>query len=178
MTPGFPGRASGTFQGVNGGGWAHYVGQEKVRPFAGWQRLATAADRVRPSRQMAGTPYWYLHTGQWRYEGYAAITLLAGRQLPTRVGSVDLDTVLLGAWMWATLLVPVLLAAGVWRRLRRRVPLVYAPALWCVVFPTGMYAAAAWLAVSALLVARAERTGSQAARIAAQCWRNWRGERP
>ena len=23
-------------QGVNGGGWAHYVGQEKVRPLTGW----------------------------------------------------------------------------------------------------------------------------------------------
>ncbi|RGA05485.1 nitrate reductase subunit alpha [Microbispora triticiradicis] len=59
-------------QGVNGGGWAHYVGQEKVRPFTGWQQMATAADWVRPSRQMAGTPYWYLHTCQWRYESFSA----------------------------------------------------------------------------------------------------------
>ncbi|NUR92344.1 MAG: nitrate reductase subunit alpha, partial [Nonomuraea sp.] len=59
-------------QGVNGGGWAHYVGQEKVRPLAGWHHLSTAADWVRPSRQMAGTPYWYLHTGQWRYERFSA----------------------------------------------------------------------------------------------------------
>nr|WP_242614236.1 nitrate reductase subunit alpha [Actinomadura roseirufa] len=59
-------------QGVNGGGWAHYVGQEKVRPLAGWQQLSTAADWVRPSRQMAGTPYWYVHTDQWRYERFSA----------------------------------------------------------------------------------------------------------
>ncbi|MEV7614159.1 nitrate reductase subunit alpha [Streptomyces sp. NPDC089799] len=71
-------------QGVNGGGWAHYVGQEKVRPFAGWQQLATASDWVRPSRQMAATPYWYLHTGQWRYEGLAAGTLTA----PTARGTI------------------------------------------------------------------------------------------
>ncbi len=45
-------------QGRNGGGWAHYIGQEKVRPYAGWQQMATAADWARPSRQMAGTPYW------------------------------------------------------------------------------------------------------------------------
>ncbi|MFI0189582.1 nitrate reductase subunit alpha [Streptomyces sp. NPDC017082] len=64
-------------QGVNGGGWAHYVGQEKVRPYAGWQQLATASDWVRPSRQMAGTPYWYLHTGQWRYEKFTADALAA-----------------------------------------------------------------------------------------------------
>jgi nitrate reductase / nitrite oxidoreductase, alpha subunit len=62
-------------QGVNGGGWAHYVGQEKVRPYAGWQQLASGADWMRPSRQMAGTPYWYLHTGQWRYEHFTADAL-------------------------------------------------------------------------------------------------------
>ena len=35
-------------QGVNGGGWAHYVGQEKVRPITGWQTLAFALDWNRP----------------------------------------------------------------------------------------------------------------------------------
>ena len=29
-------------QGRNGGGWAHYVGQEKVRPLTGFQTLAFA----------------------------------------------------------------------------------------------------------------------------------------
>jgi nitrate reductase alpha subunit len=55
-------------QGVNGGGWAHYVGQEKVRPLAGWQTIAFALDWVRPPRQQAGTPFFYLATDQWRYE--------------------------------------------------------------------------------------------------------------
>ncbi|WP_329136493.1 nitrate reductase subunit alpha [Streptomyces sp. NBC_00670] len=62
-------------QGVNGGGWAHYVGQEKVRPYAGWQQVQSAADWVRPSRQTAGTPYWYLHTDQWRYDAQRADAL-------------------------------------------------------------------------------------------------------
>nr|WP_051853189.1 hypothetical protein [Streptomyces aureocirculatus] len=44
--------------------------------------------------------------------------------------------------MWATALIPALLAAGVWRHLRHRVPLAYESALWCVVFPAGMYATA------------------------------------
>jgi nitrate reductase / nitrite oxidoreductase, alpha subunit len=57
-------------QGVNGGGWAHYVGQEKVRPLAGWQTLAFALDWVRPPRQQSGTPFFYLATDQWRYERY------------------------------------------------------------------------------------------------------------
>ena len=57
-------------EGVNGGGWAHYVGQEKVRPLAGWQTLAFALDWVRPPRHQSGTPFFYLATSQWRYERY------------------------------------------------------------------------------------------------------------
>jgi nitrate reductase alpha subunit len=57
-------------QGVNGGGWAHYVGQEKVRPVTGLQNLAFAFDWHRPARHMAGTSYWYLNTDQWRYEAF------------------------------------------------------------------------------------------------------------
>lgn len=55
-------------EGRNGGGWAHYVGQEKVRPFTGWFHVAFAADWVRPTRHQAGTPFWYMATDQWRYE--------------------------------------------------------------------------------------------------------------
>ncbi len=59
-------------QGVNGGGWAHYVGQEKVRPLTGWAQLAFGLDWARPARQQAATPYWYLHTSQWRYDTFSA----------------------------------------------------------------------------------------------------------
>ncbi|HEX6228438.1 MAG TPA: nitrate reductase subunit alpha [Solirubrobacterales bacterium] len=55
-------------EGVNGGGWAHYVGQEKVRPLAGWQTIGFALDWVRPPRQQSSTPFYYLATEQWRYE--------------------------------------------------------------------------------------------------------------
>ncbi len=55
-------------QGVNGGGWAHYVGQEKVRPITGWSTLAFALDWNRPPRQQATTPFWFLASGQWRYQ--------------------------------------------------------------------------------------------------------------
>ncbi|MBD0322890.1 MAG: nitrate reductase subunit alpha, partial [Aldersonia sp.] len=61
--------------GRNGGGWAHYVGQEKCRPVTGWATLAMATDWSRPPRQMAGTSYWYAHTDQWRYDGYRADAL-------------------------------------------------------------------------------------------------------
>ncbi len=59
-------------QGVNGGGWAHYVGQEKVRPITGYSQYATAGDWNRPPRQMIGTAFWYLATDQWRYDGLPA----------------------------------------------------------------------------------------------------------
>src|SRR5690606_28561539 len=56
-------------QGVNGGGWAHYVGQEKCRPVTGWAQLAFGLDWVRPPRQMIGTGFFYINTDQWRYDG-------------------------------------------------------------------------------------------------------------
>jgi nitrate reductase alpha subunit len=59
-------------QGVNGGGWAHYVGQEKVRPLTGWTQVAFGLDWQRPTRHMTGTSFFYLHTDQWRYERFRA----------------------------------------------------------------------------------------------------------
>jgi nitrate reductase / nitrite oxidoreductase, alpha subunit len=54
--------------GQSGGGWSHYVGQEKLRPQTGWQPLAFALDWARPPRHMNSTSAWYAHTDQWRYE--------------------------------------------------------------------------------------------------------------
>jgi len=72
-------------QGVNGGGWAHYVGQEKCRPVTGWSHMAFGLDWSRPPRQMIGTAYWYLHTDQWRYDGYDAGALAS----PLGTGAFD-----------------------------------------------------------------------------------------
>jgi nitrate reductase alpha subunit len=54
--------------GQSGGGWSHYVGQEKLRPQTGWTPLAFALDWGRPPRHMNSTSAWYAHTDQWRYE--------------------------------------------------------------------------------------------------------------
>ncbi|MFC7303352.1 nitrate reductase subunit alpha [Streptomyces monticola] len=62
-------------QGRNGGGWAHYVGQEKCRPATGWATLAGAGDWSRPPRQMIGAAYWFLNTDQWRYDKFSADVL-------------------------------------------------------------------------------------------------------
>ena len=54
--------------GQSGGGWAHYVGQEKLRPQSGWLPLAFGLDWGRPPRQMNSTSFFYAHTDQWRHE--------------------------------------------------------------------------------------------------------------
>jgi nitrate reductase alpha subunit len=54
--------------GKSGGGWAHYVGQEKLRPQMGWLPLAFGLDWQRPPRQINSTSFFYAHSDQWRYE--------------------------------------------------------------------------------------------------------------
>ncbi|WOF72530.1 nitrate reductase subunit alpha [Parvibaculaceae bacterium PLY_AMNH_Bact1] len=54
--------------GKSGGGWSHYVGQEKLRPQTGWLPLAFGLDWARPPRQMNSTSFFYAHSDQWRYE--------------------------------------------------------------------------------------------------------------
>ncbi|MCC3701542.1 nitrate reductase subunit alpha [Rouxiella badensis] len=63
--------------GQSGGGWAHYVGQEKLRPQTGWQPLAFGLDWQRPPRQMNGTSFFYNHSSQWRYESVTPQSLLS-----------------------------------------------------------------------------------------------------
>ncbi|MCF8224737.1 MAG: nitrate reductase subunit alpha [Bacteroidales bacterium] len=63
--------------GQSGGGWAHYVGQEKVRPQTGWLPLAFALDWNRPPRQMNTTSFFYMHTDQWRYEKVGLTELIS-----------------------------------------------------------------------------------------------------
>ena len=63
--------------GQSGGGWAHYVGQEKLRPQTGWLPLAFALDWHRPPRQMNSTSFFYSHTDQWRYERLSVQQILS-----------------------------------------------------------------------------------------------------
>ncbi|MFB6348229.1 nitrate reductase subunit alpha [Moraxella marmotae] len=63
--------------GQSGGGWAHYVGQEKLRPQTGWAPLAFALDWHRPPRHMNGTSFFYNHSSQWRHEKVSAHELLS-----------------------------------------------------------------------------------------------------
>lgn len=54
--------------GVNGGGLAHYVGQEKLAPMEPWSAIAFGRDWY-PQPRLQNTPSWhYVHTNQWKYE--------------------------------------------------------------------------------------------------------------
>ncbi len=54
--------------GVNGGGLAHYVGQEKLAPMESWSAIAFGKD-WHPAVRLQNAPSWhYVHTDQWRYE--------------------------------------------------------------------------------------------------------------
>jgi len=54
--------------GVNGGGLAHYTGQEKLAPVESWQSIAFAKDWFAASRLQNAPSWHYIHTDQWRYE--------------------------------------------------------------------------------------------------------------
>jgi len=89
-------------QGVNGGGWAHYVGQEKCRPITGWSTLAFGLDWQRPPRQMQGTVYWYLATDQWRYDPFTAEVMASPLAKGRFVGRTAADNIALASrlgWM-------------------------------------------------------------------------------
>jgi len=77
-------------QGRNGGGWAHYVGQEKIRPIMGFQHMAFALDWHRPPRHMNQTAYWYVNSSQYRYDTFTADDLDAGTGVFAGKGVMDL----------------------------------------------------------------------------------------
>ncbi|MBI2839191.1 MAG: nitrate reductase subunit alpha [Acidobacteria bacterium] len=54
--------------GVNGGGLAHYVGQEKLAPGESWAAIAFGKDWYGPSRLQNAPSWHYVNTDQWRYE--------------------------------------------------------------------------------------------------------------
>ena len=88
-------------QGVNGGGWAHYVGQEKVRPQAAWSQLAFGLDWTRPPRQQNGTSFYYFASDQWRYDTFNAESILsplAGPGRPRHMADYNAIAVRLG-WL-------------------------------------------------------------------------------
>lgn len=85
----------------------------------------------------------------WVSMGAIAITIVAGARLVQMESMPTVDAVrglaeglTVVLWAFATWLLPVLFAVGLWRHAVKRIPLTYTPALWSMVFPLGMYSVA------------------------------------
>lgn len=81
--------------------------------------------------------------------GALAITVLAGARIVEMDSAPMVDAtrglvagLSVVVWAFATWLIPVLFVVGYWRHYLHKVPLVYEPTLWSMVFPLGMYAVA------------------------------------
>ncbi|MDE2407625.1 MAG: nitrate reductase subunit alpha [Xanthomonadaceae bacterium] len=77
--------------GQTGGGWAHYVGQEKLRPQTGWLPIAFGLDWSKPPRQMNGTSFFYFMSDQWRYEKVEMKELLSPLADPAKYSGSQAD---------------------------------------------------------------------------------------
>jgi len=76
--------------GKNGGGLAHYVGQEKLAPVSIWKTLAMGLDWIGPPRLQNAPSWHYIHSDQWRYEGeFSTYSSLKGDNRWTRGTTVD-----------------------------------------------------------------------------------------
>ena len=128
----------------------------------------------------------------WVSMGALAISVLAGSHIAQMTSSpiVDLTGKLITGiavvlWCVATWMIPALFGIGIWRHFIRKVPLVYEPSLWSLVFPLGMYSTASgslgqvndltimenigsgglWVAVAAWLITFIAMLGTFALRI-------------
>jgi tellurite resistance protein TehA-like permease len=94
----------------------------------------------------------------WVAMGALAITVLAGARIVEMANAPMVDAtrglvagLAVFCWAFATWLIPVLVAAGWWRHVVRRLPLRYDATLWSMVFPMGMYG------VAGIYLGRADR---------------------
>ena len=85
--------------GTNGGGLAHYVGQEKVVNIASWAPIAFAGDWGMPPRHQNTPSFHYVHSDQWRYErGFGVYDKLAGKAAHAHTIDQQVDAVRRG-WL-------------------------------------------------------------------------------
>ncbi|HJV65732.1 MAG TPA: nitrate reductase subunit alpha [Geomonas sp.] len=86
--------------GRNGGGLAHYVGQEKVQPLASWTAIAMAYDWMKPARLQCAPTFWYMHSDQWRYDrNYTEYNQPGGfAEVPPHIADLNAKAVRMG-WL-------------------------------------------------------------------------------
>ncbi|OMG59190.1 tellurite resistance protein permease [Tessaracoccus sp. ZS01] len=85
----------------------------------------------------------------WVAMGAMAIAVVAGSNIVAMDSTPMVDatrTLIAGTiaifWSFCLWLIPILVGAGFWRHFVHRVPLVYVPTFWSIVFPVGMFAVA------------------------------------
>lgn len=85
----------------------------------------------------------------WVSMGALAITVVAAARIAEMASSPMVDAtrgLVVGLavlfWCFATWMIPALFGIGIWRHVIAKVPLVYEPGLWSIVFPLGMYSVA------------------------------------
>ncbi|HEY7145078.1 MAG TPA: tellurite resistance/C4-dicarboxylate transporter family protein [Streptosporangiaceae bacterium] len=113
----------------------------------------------------------------WVFMGATAISVLAGAQI-LRLAPGPLAAAVHGVvaglsvvlWAFGTWLIPFLLAAGIWRHGRHRVPLGYEPGLWSLAFPVGMYGVASHELGQAIGVSWLVTLGRDEAWLALAVW--------
>src|SRR5690625_4638751 len=83
----------------------------------------------------------------WVAMGAMAIAVVAGSEIVSMPSTPMVDAAraliagtVVAFWGLCLWLIPMLVGAGVWRHAVHRIPLVYTPALWSIVFPVGMFA--------------------------------------
>jgi tellurite resistance protein TehA-like permease len=113
----------------------------------------------------------------WVFMGGTAISVLAGAQilrLPPGSLQTAVHAVVAGLsvmlWAFGTWLIPLLVALGVWRHIRRHVRLAYELGLWSIVFPVGMYGVASHVLGIALNVSWLVTLGRDEAWLALAVW--------
>jgi nitrate reductase alpha subunit len=73
--------------GRSGGGWNHYVGQEKLVPVASWAPIAFAQDWGVPPRLQNTPSFHYMHSDQWRYDRpFSDVTAVTDAAHPMAAG--------------------------------------------------------------------------------------------
>ena len=113
----------------------------------------------------------------WVAMGAVAITVVAGAKV-TEMTTTPIVAATSGliaglvvlCWAWATWLVPVLFAVGVWRHIVHRIPLRYESTWWSIVFPLGMYAVAGMYLGRADSLPVVERIGTAWLWVAVTAW--------
>ncbi|WXB77100.1 tellurite resistance/C4-dicarboxylate transporter family protein [Janibacter alittae] len=118
-----------------------------------------------------------LNPPYWVSMGAMAITVVAGAKIVEMDSTpiVEATGGLIGGlavlgWAWATWLIPVLFAVGVWRHVVHRVPLRYEATWWSIVFPLGMYAVAGMYLGRADSLPIVERIGAAWLWVALLAW--------